>query len=176
MGLVMPSDYMCGIVLGSIDPTVEHEYFIGKLDDYLIYNRSLTEPEILALYNDNAVISVTTPDITAMNNSVFEIPVNIDGLKAEQYIISYQFNFHYDDYILQYEGCDIQGTFAENGLIQVNDQSNMLSIAWAGQTALAGSGTVLKLRFKAFQEESFKPVITDFLINTETLFGKFQTD
>ncbi len=49
---VSPISYPCGIIIGSISAVASLEYFSGKLDDYRIYNRALTQAEITALYQE----------------------------------------------------------------------------------------------------------------------------
>ncbi len=47
----VPISYKCGFRIGSIGVS-SGEYFKGKLDDYRIYNRALTDVEIQALYHE----------------------------------------------------------------------------------------------------------------------------
>lgn len=167
-GSISPSNYFCKIVFGDIDPSIEKEYFMGKLDDYRIYNRALNNAEIAALYDEN-VVSMSTPDISAFKNSSFEIQVNANNIRATDNVIAYQFDFNFDSQKLQYQNYSIDESLSENGGIQVNLLSNKLSLAWAGQTPLIGSGTLLKLRFRALEACTTVPVITNFLLNTDTI-------
>ncbi|MBI4647111.1 MAG: S-layer homology domain-containing protein, partial [Bacteroidia bacterium] len=49
-GSISPISYLCGVVFGSIDPSINlSECFSGKLDDIRIYNCALSEDEIYIL-------------------------------------------------------------------------------------------------------------------------------
>lgn len=62
------ADYLCNIVIGGIDPAItvtQGERFMGKLDDYYIYNRALSPFEITALYLDNPLLPLRVTNLTA---------------------------------------------------------------------------------------------------------------
>ncbi|MBP7496458.1 MAG: LamG domain-containing protein [Bacteroidales bacterium] len=53
-----PSSYLCGMLLGILnDNNGFSNGFKGKMDDFRIYNRSLTQSEITALYNEGNDLS-----------------------------------------------------------------------------------------------------------------------
>lgn len=45
------SSYLCKMIIGSTDSTVVEETFIGKIDDFGVWNRALTSNEITGLFN-----------------------------------------------------------------------------------------------------------------------------
>jgi hypothetical protein len=143
-------------------------YFDGDLDDIRIYNRTLNDAEILALYNENHV-SVNTPDLSEVINSSFEIPINARNIKDGDNAISYQFDLIYDPQKIQYKNYCIEGMLSENGLVQINPAINKLSVAWAGDTPISGSGSLLSIQFKALKAGYTIPVISNFLLNTDTI-------
>jgi uncharacterized protein (TIGR02145 family) len=160
------------LTFGKWAGTPAAECFNGILDEVRIYNRALNGSEIQALYNENAQngsILIHTPEISAIRNSDFQVPINADNIKPGYHAIAYQFDFTYDPQKIQYQDYSIEGTLSSNGAIQVNPSENKLSIAWAGQTALVDSGVLVKLRFKALECGTVTPVISNFLINTDTV-------
>ena len=50
---VAANSYFCKIVIGGLAADIPAEVFLGKLDDYGIWNRALTSTEISNLYNAN---------------------------------------------------------------------------------------------------------------------------
>lgn len=144
------------------------EYYKGILDDIRIYNRVLKDSELQALYTENN-ISVTTPDLSIFRKTSFEIPVNVNNFIVGDNIISYQFDFNYNPEKIQYQNFSIDGTLSSEGSVQVNPLGNKLSVAWAGQTPLSGSGILLKLRFKALEAGTTTPNLSKLLINTDTI-------
>ncbi len=73
VGNVSANDYFCKIVLGGEASNIPAEVFLGKLDDYGIWNRALSPSEITNLYNStpcNNLISLASPidDLSAGNH------------------------------------------------------------------------------------------------------------
>jgi len=98
-----------------------------------------------------------------------EIPIEISNLLADGSVISYQFNYNFDNTKLEYIGNSLIGTLAENGSLQINTNIiGKLSIAWARQTPMVGTGTVaiIKLKFKSIDAGTTTPIITNALFNT----------
>ncbi len=58
VAITAPS-HLCKLVFGALDPAITPEVFSGKLDDYGVWNRALTQQEITAL-NQNCNISNPT--------------------------------------------------------------------------------------------------------------------
>jgi hypothetical protein len=56
---IIPVNYMCGLRIGAT--YISPEYFNGKLDDFSIYSRALTEQEIKSLYGNyrQQIVSIT---------------------------------------------------------------------------------------------------------------------
>ncbi len=144
------------------------QYFAGQIDDIRIYNRAINDQEIQALRNENA-FSISTINQTAMVGKFVEVPCNTITLNSTHNIISYQFDYNYDNTKLEYQNYNLAGTWAENASIQVNtNTTGKLSIAWARQTPMTGTGTgaILKLRFKSIDAGVTTPTITNALFNT----------
>ncbi|GGD76026.1 hypothetical protein GCM10011514_44950 [Emticicia aquatilis] len=63
-GSTIANSYLCKIVIGGLSADIPAEVFLGKLDDYGIWNRALTQTEITNLYNSSSClsqISLTSP-------------------------------------------------------------------------------------------------------------------
>jgi len=77
-------------------------------------------------------------------------------------VTSYQFTMNYDKNIVEVTGIETADTKSSVGQIQYNaDQANgKLLVAWANNTALTGSGTLLKIKitFKAAGMTDLDPV------------------
>ncbi len=58
VGAKPANSYFCKIVLGGLAADIPAEVFLGKLDDYGIWNRALTQSEITGLMNKNCTICV----------------------------------------------------------------------------------------------------------------------
>jgi hypothetical protein len=56
--------YYCKIILGRIDTTHFYQGFMGKLDDFGIWSRSLSQCEVLRLYNSTAYSYVTAQPVS----------------------------------------------------------------------------------------------------------------
>lgn len=51
VGAISANSYLCKIVIGNLAANIPNEGFLGKLDDYSIWNRALTQTEIGNVYN-----------------------------------------------------------------------------------------------------------------------------
>ncbi|MBI4647079.1 MAG: hypothetical protein HY738_10940, partial [Bacteroidia bacterium] len=159
-----------------IGSEIDHEpwqYWVtGQIDDIRIYNRALTDEEVQALYLEGQSISttITIPDtIQNMMQSV-ELPINTTVLDTSDNIISYQFNFTYDNLKLQYISNSLTGTIADGGSVVVNSSTpGNLAISYMTTTPLNGEGAILNLQFNPLQMGTSKLIISDFLYNTDTI-------
>lgn len=139
----------------------------GLLDDFRIFNRVLNEQEIQALYNEN-ILSLSTDNQTINFEQWITIPINTLNLNSTDNVLSYKFDYNYDNTKLQYVSNSLLGTWADNASLQVNQSTGKLSIAWARQTPITGTGTgaILKLLFKALTIGTTTPTITNAMFNT----------
>ena len=142
--------------------------FVGNIDDVRIYNRALNFSEIQSLYNESTG-SITIPDLSISNNTSFEIPVKTKDLATDESIISYQFDFDYDAQKIQYENYITDGTLSSEGNILVSPLENKLAVAWTGQATLVNSSALLKFKFRALESGTVAPVISNCLINADTI-------
>ncbi len=146
--------------------------FNGILDDIRIYNRALNPAEINALYHytiQNTDIIINTPEINTFENTTFEIPVYVNSVKPADKVIAYQFDLAFDSQKIQYQDYRIDGTLSENGSLQINPTTQRLFVAWADQTPISGTGILLYFKFKALEKGITMPVISNFLLNTDTI-------
>jgi hypothetical protein len=60
VGNTTAKEYFCKIVLGGEASYIPAEVFLGKLDDYGIWNRALSSVEITSLYNSAPCVNVMT--------------------------------------------------------------------------------------------------------------------
>lgn len=59
-GNATANSYLCKIVIGGLSADIPAEVFLGKLDDYGIWNRALSKTEITNLYNFNPCLNQVT--------------------------------------------------------------------------------------------------------------------
>jgi hypothetical protein len=139
----------------------------AAIDEFKIYNRALTNAEIQTLYNENLTNNYT---ISTTNQTqtvdTFEIAINTSELTQGDNIIAYQFDFNYDSTMLKYIGNSLTGTLAENGSLQANSITGKLSVAWARQTPIVGTGPIIKLKFQLIANGTTTPTINNALFNT----------
>lgn len=114
-----------------------------------------------------AQVSVTFPTVSGAVGSSTTVPITVGDLTGQN-VGSYQFTLFYDKTIVDVTGIETAGTKSEGGQIQYNaDLANgKLLVAWANNTALTGSGTLLKIKvtFKAAGMTDLDPMAT-FLFN-----------
>ena len=114
-----------------------------------------------------AQVSVTFPTVSGAVGSSTTVPITVGDLTGQN-VASYQFTLFYDKNIVDVTGIETAGTKSEGGQIQYNaDLANgKLLVAWANNTALTGSGTLLKIKvtFKAAGMSDLDPMAT-FLFN-----------
>jgi len=108
-----------------------------------------------------AQVSVTFPTVTGAVGSSTTVPITVGDLTGLN-VTSYQFTMNYDKNIVEVTGIETADTKSSVGQIQYNaDQANgKLLVAWANNTALTGSGTLLKIKitFKAAGMSDLDPV------------------
>jgi uncharacterized protein (TIGR02145 family) len=101
-------------------------------------------------------------------NATFEIPVKIMDLPRTG-LIAWQFDVNFDSSKIGFENCSIENTLSSGGLVQSNVTGNNLSVAWAGDTTIVYPGVLLKLRFRGLKPGKTSLVVTNFLLNTDTV-------
>lgn len=114
-----------------------------------------------------AQVSVTFPTVSGAVGSSTTVPITVGDLTGLN-VTSYQFTMNYDKNIVEVTGIETADTKSSVGQIQYNaDLANgKLLVAWANNTALTGSGTLLKIKitFKAAGMTDLDPLAT-FLFN-----------
>ena len=73
-----------------------NQWWHGKLDDVRVYNRALSEPEILELYNDKSTYVAPVPEATVIDLVIDGVEVDLSTGK-----IRLQANFDPNDPVLQ---------------------------------------------------------------------------
>ena len=125
--------------------------FSGLLDEFRIYNRTLTEEEISAIYT-NYKVSVTPGLTNTKVGSIIEFAIkSVNSINEIDNIISYQFNCSYDNTKLEYISTSLSGTIAEGGIVNVNTNSeSSFNMGYMRTTPISssGSGDLVKIKFK----------------------------
>jgi hypothetical protein len=69
-GNTTATNYLTKMVFGNISPEIgANEGFLGKLDDYAIWNRALSQSEITTVFNSNFCVNLLTLNNPADNIS-----------------------------------------------------------------------------------------------------------
>ena len=146
----------CGITTNFGSMQGSSSYHNGKLDDIAIYNRSLTQQEITALYNNGSQSALASTKVfvdaptTVNQNDTLELSISTETLNSSDNVIAFQTDFAYDSTKYTYVNNHVVGTLNANGTVVVNSSKNgKLSISYMAQTALNGAGSLVKLKFKA---------------------------
>ena len=132
------------------------EYFEGQLDDIAIYNRVLSEQEITALYTGGTQSALASTKVfvdapaTVNQNQEVELSISTEALNTADNVIAYQTDFSYDTTRFTYVGSNLVGTLNPAGTVGINKSKNgLLQVGYMSQTALSGTGSLVKLKFKA---------------------------
>ncbi|KAF0152411.1 MAG: FG-GAP repeat protein [Ignavibacteria bacterium] len=114
-----------------------------------------------------AQVSVTFPTVSGAVGSSTTVPIIVGDPGTN--VFSYQFTLSYDKNIIDVTGIETADTKSASGQISSNpDLANgKLNVAWANNSALTGSGTLLKIKitFKAAGMTDLDPMAT-FLFNS----------
>ncbi len=136
----------------------------GELDEVRIYDRVLTSDEISALYTGFSI--QTDASYGQLNNSV-KIPVTATSeLKTDDNIYSYQFVYNFDETKLSYTGYDLTGLISDGGIVDINSSvAGELTISWASDTQLVGTGDLINLQFDAIAAGTSDLTVSNFKYN-----------
>jgi len=87
-GIVTPSSSLCKMVFGALATGISPEVFLGKLDDYGIWNRALTQDEVTSLYySENTCQSlVINTGVLSFNPPTYNNTVTIYPNPANDHI------------------------------------------------------------------------------------------
>lgn len=120
---------------------------------------------------DKAQIKLWYPDRKVDNTEVFSILLHTSMLDPTLGIIAYQFDLHYDNNAMEYQGYDIENSISAGGSIVVNaNDTGVLHVSWMKQDTLTGTGLLVKLDFKALSPGYAYCQISDFLFNTNPIY------
>ncbi len=168
-----PDNYVTSFNLGDNNQN-NRDNFAGILDELTIYNRSLTQQEVTALYNGGTQSSLSSTKVyvdataTVNQNDTLQLSISTETLNTSDNVIAYQTDFSYDTTRYTYLSNNLVGTLNPTGNVLVNSSKNgKLSISYMTQTALNGAGSLVKLTFKANKnlgQGIFS--LSDFLYNT----------
>jgi hypothetical protein len=144
-------------------------YFDGIIDDIRMYDRTLNENEIQALYNEDTY-SITVGSDSAKVSSTIEIPVLTSQIQPTNNIISYQFDLAYDKTKLEFLECNMANTLAEGGTLNVNNGIvGKISVGYMNSNAMMGAGSIANLKFKVTGQGNLPLTILNFLYNADTI-------
>lgn len=95
-------------------------------------------------------IGLSIPDLDGVRGDIISVPVNVDSSLNGQNVTSYQLQITFTPSSLSFTDIQVSGTLTENLGSYSYDQNadNQITIAAAGDAPLAGTGTLVYLRFK----------------------------
>jgi|GEM_PF-2331799 len=123
----------------------------------------------------NAIqVPVSLPDTSATPGASLTLPITVGDLTGKG-IISFDFDLTFDPNVLQAQNppVDAAGTLSSNLTITPNPTSGRLRVSAFGTTALAGAGTLLKLKFNVVGAAGSSTPLTwqKFLFNEDAQTG-----
>lgn len=121
--------------------------------------------------NGNSPATITIPALPNIKlGQQFDIELNVAGLTKADSAISYQFDFKYDDALVQYDSTNVVGTLSDGGEIAINKStSGLLKISYMRDAAIVTAGTLVKLTFVAKASGVFTPSLNNFLFNSKSV-------
>lgn len=105
-------------------------------------------------------------DHSIVNDSIIDVLVGATPIDLNDSILSYQFDFDYNQMKLQYIDKSLVGTIAEGGNLDVKTiRPGHLQFICKSSSTISGIGAILKLQFKAIALGTTTPTITNAMFN-----------
>jgi uncharacterized protein (TIGR02145 family) len=142
---------------------------------YILYDQSNITRAHMYSYGHSVRCIKNPTSITVQNSShgidqTFDIPVETSILQSGDGVISYQFDFEYDNSKLQYLDKSLTGTIAEGGTVVINSSTpGHLLISYMKSIPLSGAGTILKLQFKGIAYGNSPLTVSNFFYNSNSV-------
>jgi hypothetical protein len=114
-----------------------------------------------------AQIGVTANDLNI--GEMVDVTITTSELSQLWGVTAYQFQFAFNPGILEYVDRVVDGTISNGGQVAVNAANGMVTIGFIRTTPLAGSGALLKLRFRAIGTGITNLIPSNFLYNTTSV-------
>jgi len=98
---------------------------------------------------NGAPIKLSIPDTSGIRGDYIDLPVIADSSFNDENVTSYHLEITFNDNYLDFEEAIVAGSLTETlGFFEFNQtETGRIEIAAAGNSALAGKGTLIKLRF-----------------------------
>jgi hypothetical protein len=136
-----------------------------------VYSLAGLEVPITPVYMDTLVPEATlyTSNVTVESGKSFNYPVYVDNLDASNpTVISYQFEFYYDDERLTFNDLSSTNTLSSSGTVAVNSNTpGVLYVSYMNDVPLDSSGVLLNLNFTTQGQGATYPYLSNGLLNTE---------
>ncbi len=149
----------CGITTNFGSMQGSSSYHNGKLDDIAIYNRSLTQQEITALYNSGTQSALASTKVfvdapaSVNQNDTLEVSISTETLNTADNVIAFQTDITYDTTRYTFVSNHTVGTLNPKASVDLNtDKKGTIKVGYISTSALQGAGSLLKLKFKANQK------------------------
>lgn len=89
-------------------------------------------------------------------------------------VISYQFTYYFDEYLLKYQGFDLTGTVSQNGQAIVNHASwGILYVSFMSENPIQLNGDLIKFKFRTESWGTNYPWINDFYFNADHVWDTY---
>ena len=113
--------------------------WLGLLDEIQVYNRDLSDNEVLALYTafTNLDVTIWAPDLTATYNQSLSVPISIDNAAG---LVSAEVFVEYDNALLTLAGVSSAGALTDGWSVESNTE--------------AGTGTLETVKIAVATDES----------------------
>lgn len=113
---------------------------------------------------------ISTDSAYVTTGKSISIPIKTSAIPLSRSVVAYQFKMSFDTTKLEYIDYSKESTLSKNGTVVINQlEKGKLNVGYIGTESLSGLGILLNLNFKAINEGEVTPILSDFLINTDTV-------
>ena len=166
-----------GLRIGSIGGS---EFFKGKLDDFGIWNRALTQSEITALYNTPTAAASDSLWVINKQTDTLVFPSQVKlSLKSNNItsknISAYDIKLNYDASKLKFDSVTKTNTASANGSVIVNSATTgQVIIGWASSSSISSTSLpLLNCFFTPIDSGKTTVSISNAIFNTDTVKNRY---
>lgn len=164
--------YSNPFTIGAKASSTSSDRWNGALDDFAIWNRELSEQEVLNLYNSSLPSDINQTiymdSLLVYDSNIFSIGINVSTINSIDSLSSFQFSLPIPEGLL-YKGLDSLGTHSENGLLSSNVTDSSITIGFASSDFLEGDKPLVKLNFEGSPAKDFHFKIQNAYLNNSTV-------
>lgn len=105
------------------------------------------------------------PDVNVISEEMVTVAIETSDLLLDWNVTAYQFDLSFDESLVDYTGYNLVGTLSANGLMEVNDTGNIITVGFISTEPLVGAGILLELVFTGVAPGATGLHLDNFLYN-----------